>query len=84
MIINPPYGERLREDDIEILYQTIGDSLKQNFTGFTAWILSSDIQALKRIGLRTSKKISVFNGPLECKFVKFEMYRGSKKAKYNK
>lgn len=84
LIINPPYGERLREDDIEILYQTMGDSLKQNFSGFTAWILSSDMQALKRIGLRTSRKITVFNGPLECKFVKFEMYKGSKKAKFNK
>jgi hypothetical protein len=54
--------------------------LKKNINGYTAWIISSHYGALKHIGLRTSEKYSLFNGPLECKYVMFEMYEGSKKA----
>jgi len=80
MITNPPYGERLRSEDIIKLYQSIGDGLKQNYAGYHAWIISSHFEALKFIGLRPSKKISLFNGPLECKFVNFQLYEGSKKT----
>ncbi len=83
MICNPPYGERLQEDDIIELYKKIGDALKQKFAGYNAWIVSSDLNAMKYIGLRPSRKIKVFNGPLECRFMKFEVYEGSKKAKKN-
>ncbi len=82
IITNPPYGERLEQDDIIAFYKSIGDTLKQNYLGHTAWLISSDIQALKFIGLHPSKKIKLFNGPLECKFVQFELYKGSKKEKY--
>lgn len=80
MIMNPPYGERMVVDDIIKLYQEIGNTLKQNFAGFNSWVISSDLDALKYIGLKPSKKIIVFNGPLECRFNKFEVYEGSKKA----
>lgn len=80
MITNPPYGERLRSEDIIKLYQSIGDGLKQHYTGYHAWIISSHFEALKFIGLRPSRKISLFNGPLECKFVNFQLYEGSKKT----
>ena len=83
LIINPPYGERMKEDDIIEFYKMIGDTLKQNYTGYDAWIISSNKEALKYLGLRTSKKLSLQNGPLEVKFHKYEMYQGSKKAKYN-
>ena len=86
MIINPPYGERLEEKDIVNLYRGIGDALKKNFKGFEAWIISSDKDALKLVGLKPSKKIDVYNGPLECKFEKFEIFEGSyrdKKIKEN-
>lgn len=79
VIINPPYGERLKPADILALYQKIGDHLKKNFGGHQAWILSSNKDALKCIGLHPSKKINLFNGALECKFQKFEMYSGTKK-----
>lgn len=79
MIINPPYGERLEEKDIVTLYKGIGDALKKNFKGFEAWIISSNKDALKLIGLKPSKKIDVYNGPLECKFEKFEIFEGSYK-----
>ena len=79
MIINPPYGERLEEKDIVTLYKGIGDALKKNFKGFEAWIISSNKDALKLIGLKPSKKIDVYNGPLECKFEKFDIFEGSYK-----
>jgi putative N6-adenine-specific DNA methylase len=81
MITNPPYGERMQTENIIELYKKIGDSLKQQYTGYEAWVLSSDFNALKYIGLRPSRKIKVYNGQLECKFVKFDIYSGSKKNK---
>ncbi len=79
IICNPPYGERLDEDDVEELYKRIGDTLKTNYSGWDAWIISSNRDALKRVGLRPSKKIILYNGSLECRFQKYEMYKGSKK-----
>jgi putative N6-adenine-specific DNA methylase len=74
IISNPPYDERLQVDDIISFYKSIGDVLKKKYTGFEAWIISSDLKALKFIGLHPSKKITVFNGPLECRFVRFSLY----------
>lgn len=81
MLINPPYGERLKSEDIIGLYQMIGDTLKQNYKDSEAWIIGGDLQAMKFIGLRPSRKIIVFNGPIECRFMKFELYEGSRKGK---
>jgi putative N6-adenine-specific DNA methylase len=81
IIMNPPYDERLGIDDIGALYKMIGDQLKQNYAGFEAWVLSSNKEAFKQVGLRASKKIKLYNGPLECKFQRYEMYEGSKKKK---
>lgn len=83
LIINPPYGERIQKDDIVSFYKMIGDVLKQRFSGYEAWIISSDMEAIKHIGLKPSAKHTVFNGPLECRFVKFTLYEGSKKSKFN-
>jgi len=82
MITNPPYDERLDEDDIKGLYQMIGDQLKQKFQGFSAWVLSGNLEVLKFVGLRPSRKIIMYNGSIECRFAKFEIYGGSKKGKY--
>ncbi|MGB0392169.1 MAG: THUMP domain-containing class I SAM-dependent RNA methyltransferase [Salibacteraceae bacterium] len=79
IIINPPYGERLDPDDINSFYKEIGDTLKNEFQGWDAWIITSNKEALKHIGLRTSKRIKLYNGPLETRFVHYELYRGSKK-----
>lgn len=73
LIMNPPYGERIG-DEIAELYQRLGDQFKKQWTGHNAWLLTSNLDALKSVGLRTSKKIKLFNGPLECRFVKYEMY----------
>ncbi len=80
-ILNPPYGERMKPEDINALYTMIGDNLKQKYEGYDAWILTSNVKAAKHIGLRASRKISLYNGALECRFLKYAMYRGSKKTK---
>jgi putative N6-adenine-specific DNA methylase len=74
VITNPPYDERMEIDDIIAFYKKIGDVLKKKYTGYEAWVISSDLRALKFIGLHPSKKITVFNGPLECRFVRFTLY----------
>lgn len=81
LIFNPPYGERISVD-VPVFYGKIGDTLKQNYTDTNAWFITSDFGAgLKNVGLRTSKKIKLFNGNLECRFVKYEMYGGTRKTK---
>ncbi len=74
LITNPPYGERLAPAELNMFYKAIGDKLKKNYTGFNAWILSSNLEALKHIGLHPYKKITLYNGPLACKFLQFKMY----------
>ena len=81
VIMNPPYDERLGIKNIGAFYKMIGDRLKQHFVGYRVWLISSNKQAIKQIGLRPSQKKTLFNGALECKFLEFEMYKGSKKNK---
>lgn len=78
ILVNPPYGERLQLRDLEALYKKMGDTFKQIFSGYTAWVFSSNIAALKRVGLRPDKKETLYNGPLECKFYKYSLYKGSR------
>jgi len=80
VIINPPYGQRMNLEDINALYKSIGDTLKKNWSGYDAWLITSNMEAVKHIGLRPSRKIALFNGPLECRFLKFEMYSGTKRT----
>jgi putative N6-adenine-specific DNA methylase len=83
VILNPPYGERLPVEEITSLYKEIGDKLKKDFQNFNAWIITSSPDAIKSIGLKTSRKIQIYNGALECRFLKYELYGGSKKAVKN-
>lgn len=83
MVFNPPYGERL-DIDMEEFYKDIGDTLKQSYPGTDAWFITSNLDAIKFVGLRPSRKIKVFNSHLESRLVKYVMYAGSKKAKFNK
>ncbi|WP_031428740.1 class I SAM-dependent RNA methyltransferase [Flavimarina sp. Hel_I_48] len=78
MVFNPPYGERLAIE-MESFYKEIGDTLKQNYPGTQAWFITSNLEALKHVGLRTSKKIKVYNGKLESRLVKYDIYEGTKK-----
>lgn len=80
LMTNPPYDERLKEADIEAFYKMMGDRLKQAFIGYEAWIISSNQEALKHLGLKPSKKMTLFNGALECKFQQYELYEGSRRS----
>ncbi len=79
IIINPPYDDKIEVDDILGFYQEIGTRLKHKYVGSTAWMLSSHFDALKFVGLATSQRIELFNGALPVKYMKYELYQGSKK-----
>jgi putative N6-adenine-specific DNA methylase len=76
IVMNPPYGERMVPEDINVLYKSIGDTLKQKYAGSEAWILSSATEAFKFIGLKPSKKLNFHAGPLQLKFNQYKMYEG--------
>lgn len=78
LLFNPPYGERLKID-IQSFYKEIGDTLKTSYPNSNAWFITSSIEALKYVGLRPSRKIKLFNGKLESRLAKYEIYSGSKK-----
>lgn len=80
ILLNPPYDERMKIEETNEFYKKIGDKLKKDFGGWNCWIITSNMQAIKHIGLHPSKKITLFNAALECKLLKYEMYSGSKKA----
>ncbi len=82
MVFNPPYGERL-DIDMERFYASVGDTLKKGYPNTQAWFITSNLDALKFVGLRPSRKITLYNAGLETKLVKYEMYEGSKRTKFN-
>lgn len=82
LLFNPPYGERLQIETAPF-YKEIGDTLKNHYPDTTVWFITSDLEGLKHVGLRTSKKIPLKNGDLDCKFVRYDMYAGTKKVSNN-
>jgi putative N6-adenine-specific DNA methylase len=78
LLFNPPYGERL-PIDIKSFYKKIGDTLKSNYSNSNAWFITSNLEALKLVGLRPSRKIKLYNGKLESRLAKYEIYSGTKK-----
>lgn len=81
MVFNPPYGERL-DIELERFYRELGDTLKNSYPNTNAWFITANLEALKYVGLRPSRKIKLFNGSLEARLVKYEMYEGSKRTKF--
>lgn len=79
LVLNPPYGVRLENENIHEFYQKIGTSFKHNYPGFDAWIISPDKTLTHKIGLKPSEKHQVFNGQLDCTFLGYKIYSGSKK-----
>ena len=83
MVFNPPYGERL-DIDLERFYREIGDTLKQSYPQTEAWFITGNMDALKFVGLKTTRRIKLFNGKIESRLVRYDIYEGSKKAKFQK
>ncbi len=82
MVFNPPYDERISINDDDF-YKKVGDTFKTHYPNTLAWLISSDLEAVKKIGLRPSRKIKLFNGKLETRFLQYEMYEGTKKTHKN-
>lgn len=79
LILNPPYGERMDKDDINALYKSIGDTLKKKWGGYTAWVITSNMEAAKHVHLTAKPRIKLFNGSLECRFMRYELYDGTRR-----
>lgn len=80
ILFNPPYGERLNIE-MQEFYKKIGDTLKSGYPDSTVWFITSNLEAIKHVGLKTSRRIPLKNGDLDCIYVRYDMYEGSRKAK---
>ncbi|MCF0212577.1 MAG: hypothetical protein HUK17_06770 [Bacteroidales bacterium] len=81
IVTNPPYGERIKVEDLNELYDKLGSTFKNLYgPDCEVWLISSDMEAIKHIGLHPTQKIPLINGSLDCRFLKYELYEGSKKA----
>jgi len=75
VIINPPYGMRMgEENDLRELYCQIGDVMKKRCRGWTGYVLTGNMELAKYIGLKASRRFVLFNGPIECRLLKYELY----------
>ncbi|MEJ8755783.1 THUMP domain-containing protein [Pontibacter sp. H259] len=84
LVMNPPYNERILSDDINLLYKNIGDTLKNNYQGFDAFVFTGNLDAAKSIGLRASRRTPLYNGAIDCRLLKYELYSGSKRGEETK
>lgn len=81
VVINPPYGERLGEvKDLVPLYEMMGDTFKKKFAGWNGYIFTGSPELAKQVGLKPARKFVLFNGPIECRLFKYELYAGSRRA----
>jgi putative N6-adenine-specific DNA methylase len=75
VIINPPYGKRLGDvEKLKDLYRQIGDVMKQRCRGWTGFVLTGNVELAKYIGLKASRRFVLFNGPIECRLLRYELY----------
>jgi len=82
VVLNPPYGERMEIEELEKIYSEIGSVFKHRYSGSTAWIISSDLQALHAIGLRQKRKVRLMNGKLECELRGIDLFRGKRNERF--
>lgn len=80
LITNPPYGERISADDMEGLYEMLGNKLKNVFKGYHAWIIGYRKEYFDMIHLSPSTKIPILNGALECELREYEIFEGDYKS----
>ena len=75
LVMNPPYGVRMGDKtELEALYRKIGEVFKRRFTGWTAYLLAGDLELARLVGLKPARRFVLFNGPLECRLLKYELY----------
>jgi 23S rRNA G2445 N2-methylase RlmL len=80
VMLNPEYGERLgRDKDLAEIYKGIGDFFKQRCAGYTGWVFTGNLKLAKQFGLHSKRRIILYNGPMECRLIEFELYPGSRR-----
>ena len=81
LVVNPPYGERLGDtEELKPVYEMLGTTMKHKFLGWDGFVFTSNPELAKSVGLKTSRRTIFFNGALECRLLKYELYRGTKKG----
>ncbi len=80
LVMNPPYNERIVTEDINAFYKSIGDTLKNNYQGYDAFVLTGNLDAAKHVGLKASRRTPLYNGPIDCRLLKYELYSGSRRG----
>lgn len=78
LITNPPYGERMKTDDLMELYNQLGRAFKHKCAGINSWVISSNLDCLHNIGLKPAQKIKLMNGELDCDLWKFNIFAGKR------
>ena len=82
VILNPEYGDRMGEEKKLLpVYQAIGDFFKKECSGYWGYVFTGNRSLGKRIGLKPSRRIEFYNGPIECRLFEFELYAGSRSPK---
>jgi len=79
-VFNPPYDRRMGLSDVQKFYKRLGDTLKTKFTDSTVYIITANLEAIKSIGLRATRKVKLYNGPLECRLLEYKMFSGSRRV----
>ena len=80
VILNPEYGERMGEEDkLKETYKEIGDFFKKKCQGYRGYLFTGNLDLAKKVGLRTKRRLSFFNGPIECRLLEYDLYEGSLK-----
>ncbi|OPZ32140.1 MAG: Ribosomal RNA large subunit methyltransferase K [Bacteroidetes bacterium ADurb.BinA174] len=78
LMTNPPYGERIKVEDLDELYSMIGERLKHVFTGYRTFVLSFKKECFDKIGLKPSHRFFLYNGALECEMREYEIFSGKR------
>lgn len=81
LVTNPPYEVRLKTGNIEDLYEMMGDTFKTYWKGYTAWLITGSPEGLKSVGLKSTVRIPLMNGPIDVRYVRYDLYAGSRKQK---
>jgi putative N6-adenine-specific DNA methylase len=80
VILNPEYGERMGDaEKLGEIYRGIGDFFKNRCMGYRGYIFTGNLELAKKVGLRTKRRMPFYNGPIECRLLEYELYRGSRK-----
>lgn len=73
LVMNPPYDERIPVEDIAKQCEKIGDQFKRNYSGWNAYVLTGNPNSVKHFGLRSTRRMPLYNGGIECRLLHYEM-----------